>query len=54
MEDKILSLYACGMSQRDITERIKSLYGVDISPELVNKIPEKIMPDVNAWQNRPP
>ena len=54
MEDKILSLYACGMSQRDITERIKSLYGVDISPELVNKIPEKIMPEVNAWQNRPP
>ena len=48
MEDKILSLYACGMSQRDIAEQIKSLYDVEISPELVSKISEKIMPEVNA------
>ena len=53
MEDKILSLYACGMSQRDIAEQIKSMYDVEISPELVSKISEKIMPEVNAWQNRP-
>lgn len=53
MEDKILSLYACGMSQHDIAEQIKSLYDVEISPELVSKISEKIMPEVNAWQNRP-
>ena len=43
MEDKILALYACGMSQRDIAEQIKSLYDVEISPELVSKISEKIM-----------
>ena len=53
MEEKILALYACGMSQRDISEQIKELYGVDISPELVSKISEKIMPEVAAWQNRP-
>lgn len=53
MEEKILALYACGMSQRDIAEQIKSLYDVEISPELVSKISEKIMPEVNAWQNRP-
>ena len=53
MEEKILSLYACGMSQRDIAEQIKELYGVEISPELVTKISEKIMPEVSAWQNRP-
>ena len=53
MEGKILSLYACGMSQRDIAEQIKNLYDVEISPELVSKISEKIMPDVTAWQNRP-
>lgn len=53
MEDKILALYACGMSQRDIAEQIKELYGVEISPELVTKISEKIMPEVTAWQNRP-
>ena len=53
MEEKILSLYACGMSQRDIAEQIKNLYDVEISPELVSKISEKIMPEVNKWQNRP-
>ena len=40
--------------QRDIAEQIKSLYDVDISPKLVSKIREKIMPEVTAWQNRPP
>ena len=53
VEEKILSLYACGMSQRDIAEQIKNLYDVEISPELVSKISEKIMPEVNEWQNRP-
>ena len=52
MEEKILALYACGMSQRDISEQIKSLYDVEISAELVSKISEKIMPEVSAWQNR--
>ena len=53
IEEKILALYACGMSQRDISEQIKNLYDVDISPELVSKISEKIMPEVTEWQNRP-
>lgn len=37
MEEKILSLYACGMSRRDIAEQIKDLYNVEISSELVSK-----------------
>lgn len=53
MEEKILALYAYGMSQRDISEQIKNLYDVEISPELVSKISEKIMPEVNSWQARP-
>ena len=53
MEEKILGLYACGMSQRDIAEQIKNLYDVDISDGLVSKIVEKISPEVTAWQNRP-
>jgi len=53
MEEKILALYSCGMNQRDIAEQIKNLYDVEISPELVSKISEKIMPEVTAWQNRP-
>ena len=52
IEEKILSLYACGMSQRDLSEQIKSLYDVDVSDGLVSKITEKIMPEVSAWQNR--
>ena len=53
MEEKILALYSCGMSQRDIAEQIKELYDVEISPDLVTKITEKIMSEVTAWQNRP-
>jgi transposase-like protein len=53
MEEKILSLYAAGMSIRDVAEQIKILYDVEISPELVNKISEKIMPQLTEWQNRP-
>lgn len=52
MEEKILSLYACDMSQRDIAEQIKNLYDVEISPELISKISEKIMSEVTAWQNQ--
>ena len=41
------------MSTRDIQEQIKDLYDIDISSELVSKISEKILPEVNEWQNRP-
>ena len=53
MGEKILSLYACDMSQRDISKQIENLYDVEISLELVSKISEKILPEVTAWQNRP-
>lgn len=53
MEEKILSLYAAGMSTKDISEQIKNLYGIEISAELVSKISEKIMPQVTEWQARP-
>ena len=53
MEENILALYSCGMSQRDIAEQIKELYDVEVLPDLVTKITEKIMPEVTAWQNRP-
>ena len=53
MEEKILALYSCGMSQCDIAEQIKNLYNVEISDGLVSKIVEKITPEITAWQNRP-
>lgn len=53
IEDKVLSLYARGMTTRDIHDQIKELYGVEISAELVSKITERILPTVHEWQNRP-
>lgn len=52
MEEKIISLYAAGMSTRDISEQVKSLYDIEISSELVSKITEKIMPQIAEWQSR--
>lgn len=53
IEDKILGLYATGMTTRDISEQIKELYGVDISQETVSNITNRILPLVSEWQNRP-
>lgn len=53
IEEKILALYASGMTTRDIAEQIKNLYDVEISPELVSKISERILPQMAEWQSRP-
>jgi len=53
IEEKVISLYAEGMSTRDIHEQIKELYGVEVSAELVSKITERIVPEIKEWQNRP-
>ena len=53
IEDKILKLYATGMTTRDISEQIKELYRVDISADTVSNITNRILPLVYDWQNRP-
>lgn len=53
IEDKVMSLYAAGMTTRDITEQIKNLYDVEISAEMVSNITNRIIPVVTEWQNRP-
>jgi len=53
IEQKIMAMYAKGMSQRDIEDHIRELYGAEISQTLVSKITDRILPDVNEWQNRP-
>lgn len=53
IEEKVISLYARGLSTRDIHDQIKDLYGVEISAEMVSKITEHIVPEIREWQNRP-
>lgn len=53
IEDKVMALYAAGMTTRDISEQIKNLYDVDISAEMVSNITNRILPIVSEWQNRP-
>ena len=53
IEEKIQAMYAKGMSQRDIEDTIREIYGADISQGMISRITDKIMPEVNEWQNRP-
>lgn len=52
IEDKITSMYAHGMSTRDIDSMVKSIYGIEVSAEMVTKITDKIIPLAKTWQNR--
>lgn len=52
-DDKILTLYAKGMSTRDIAETFRELYGADISPTLVSNVTEAVLGKVIEWQSRP-
>ena len=53
MDDQILSLYAKGMSTRDIVATFDEMYGADISPGLVSQVTNSVMDRVTEWQNRP-
>lgn len=53
MEDKILSMYAKGMSQRDISETIEEIYGFELSHETISNITDRVLDQVDEWQNRP-
>jgi putative transposase len=53
IERKILAMYSKGMSQRDIEDSIREIYGAEIPQTLISKITDKILPEVNEWQNRP-
>ncbi len=52
IEDMIISMYAKGMSTRDIDSHVKNIYGVDISAEMVSRITDKVIPLAKEWQNR--
>ncbi|MGC8654872.1 MAG: IS256 family transposase [Candidatus Kryptoniota bacterium] len=53
IEDKIISMYAKGMTTRDIQSHVQELYGLEISPSLVSQITDKIIDLAKEWHNRP-
>ncbi len=52
-DDRIIALYARGMSTRDIQAHIEEIYGITVSPSLVSAVTEAVMDEAAAWQNRP-
>lgn len=53
IEDKVLTMYAKGMSQRDIADTIEQIYGFEISAEMISNITDKVIDTAHEWQNRP-
>ena len=52
-DDKIVSMYARGMTTRDIQGHLEEIYGVEVSPELISSVTDGILSEVKEWQNRP-
>ncbi len=53
LEEKVLSMYAKGMTTEDISRHLDDIYGVDVSDSMISRITDKIMPVVREWQTRP-
>jgi len=52
-DDKIISMYARGMTTRDIQSHLQEIYGVEISPTLVSQVTQAVTEEITLWQNRP-
>jgi putative transposase len=52
-DDRIVSMYARGMSTREIQGHLRELYGIEVSPDLVSAVTDAILDEVAEWQNRP-
>ena len=52
-DDKIVSMYARGMSTREIVGHLRELYGIDVSPDLVSAVTDAVLDEVATWQSRP-
>jgi putative transposase len=52
-DEKIIALYARGMSTRDIQSHLGELYGLEVSPELISAVTDAVIDEVSAWQSRP-
>jgi putative transposase len=52
-DDKIVSMYARGMSTREIVGHLRDLYGVEVSPDLISAVTDAVLEEIAAWQARP-
>src|SRR6195952_2647608 len=52
-DDKIVSMYARGMSTREIVGHLRELYGIEVSPDLISAVTDAVLEEVAAWQARP-
>jgi putative transposase len=52
-DEKVISLYARGLTVREIKEHLAEIYGTEVSPDLISKITDAVLEDAKAWQNRP-
>jgi putative transposase len=52
-DEKIISMYARGMSTREIQGHLRDLYGIDVSPDLISAVTDAVLEEVTEWQNRP-
>jgi putative transposase len=52
-DDKIISMYARGMSVREIAGHVRELYGVEVSPDLISTVTDAVLEELAAWQARP-
>jgi putative transposase len=52
-DDKIVSMYARGMSTREIQGHLRELYGIEVSPDLISAVTEAVLEEIAAWQARP-
>src|SRR5690242_3515965 len=52
-DDKIVSMYARGMSTREIVGHLRDLYGIDVSPDLISAVTDAVLEEIAAWQARP-
>ena len=53
IEDKVLAMYARGMSQRDIADTVEDIYGFEISHDTISAITDRVVETADEWQNRP-
>jgi putative transposase len=52
-DDKVISMYARGMSAREIVGHLRELYGIEVSPDLISAVTDAVLDEIAAWQNRP-